>query len=84
MSDHIQWADKDEPSDNAFGVPPKKPAVAWLPATLSFVIALLAFCGAQVYSVLIGSWRWSIAGLIVLFVGLLIGSCFQSYANRRA
>lgn len=61
----------------------KTETVAWLPATLSFVVALLAFCGLQIYSLLVGSWRWSVSGVIVLFVGLLVGSCFQSYANRR-
>lgn len=62
----------------------KPTPVSWLPATLAFVLALLAFCALQVYSVLVGSWRWSISGLIVLFVGLLVGACLQSYANRRA
>lgn len=63
---------------------PRKQTVAYMPATMSFVAALLAFCTLEVYSVLVGSWRWSAAGIIVLFVGLLVGSCFQSYANRRA
>lgn len=58
--------------------------VAWLPATLSFVASLLGFCASQIYAVLVGGWRWSVVGLILLLVGFLVGSCLQSYANRRS
>jgi hypothetical protein len=57
--------------------------IAYLPATLSFVSALLGFFSFQVYAVLGGGWRWSVVGLIALAAGLCVGGALQSHANRR-
>jgi len=58
-------------------------SVAFLPATLSLILGLLAFFSLQVYSLLVWDWRWSVVGLIALIAGLCIGATMQAHANKR-
>jgi hypothetical protein len=73
------WIDH-HPDPRDPGLPPP----AWLPASLTFVLAMLAFGGCQVYALMTSQWKWSIAGLVLLAIFTIIGSILQSYANRKS
>lgn len=67
-------------------MPPRKEpkSVSFLPATLTIVAAILALCAGMVYAILVGSWQWGVASIIVFGSLIMVGATLQAHRNRKA